>query len=365
MAPPLWAGEIVGPGRAKAKDGASPRQRLQLDTGLLDALEVMSDDEFQEQLTTHASLQDSLAEWNNRFSPLLAGSPARERFSPNVAAHTNYGINMPLSLSPSQPRLLPEPEPEPVTVPETVQNPEPGAGPVTGAPVEVSLGELRGPLRSGELLTRLGPQAYNERRREAAAMNQVPPAIESPLCWVEDITGPVVRAALRDCAHLHGYDEGTRLRALARAMRQHAQVTNYLDNLLLVEHDKAEAVGSDEGTVSKCEQIQLRELGSEGNASSLGGDPVAGALSEALWHVYMNSPRDPLAMLAQLLETASERVPVTENEVTLCAGEDAEDGESGEVEKDEEDGGEEEECEQDRQLRMTPENGTNLGCRDD
>ena len=61
MAPPLWAGGMGGSPRGSrrgvAHDDDSTLRHLQLDTSLLNPLEVMSESEFRAQLTTHASLQ--------------------------------------------------------------------------------------------------------------------------------------------------------------------------------------------------------------------------------------------------------------------------------------------------------------------
>ena len=309
MAPPLWAGGIGGSPRGYREDEDSTPRRLQLDTRLLDPLEVMSESEFRVQLKTHASLQSSLAEWNNRFSPLLAGSPERETYSPNVAAHTAHRLRMwrPEPEPEPEPEPQPQPEPQPVRVPVLSPQIAPGLAapePTPEAerqlqPAEVSLGSLRGPLRRGELQARLGPQAYAERRRQAALARN-PTALESPMSWVEDTTGPAVRAALRDCMRLGSCDAGTRLRALASSLRRHAQTTSDLGSLFPEERVGDQSVRSDE-----CDAAEGARPNRLDGSGSLCGDVVVELLSEALWNVYVKAPPDPMAMLAQLLETAA------------------------------------------------------------
>ncbi len=306
MAPPLWAGGIVGSG-AREQGEAGQRRHLQLDTSLLDALEVMSDREFQAQLSTHASLQDSLAEWHNRFSPLLAGSPAQERFSPSVAAYTPH----PLGGSGPVPVPVPEPEPEPEPEPQSEVEPrtadldltrelEPQQPQLQAA--NISLGSKRGSLRRGELLTKLGPQAYDERRRHAAASHSPSTVLQSPMCWIETTTGPAVRAAMRDCVRLGGCDEGTHLRRIAYSLRQHAQINSYLDGLFPAERDGDESLRSNECDTAR---IDGACLDGSGNSCRYCGDRVAELLAQALWNVYEKAPKEPLLMLAQLLDTAA------------------------------------------------------------
>jgi hypothetical protein len=297
---------IAGPSSSDVgEDGTTPRPRhLQLEPTLMDPLNVMTPSELNEQMSTHAALQEGLSEWNNRFSPLLAGSPARERFSPNVAAHTNFGNEpQPQLLRPQPQALQPEPEPEPEPKPEP--EPEPESGVDTG--VIQPIGGLRGALRRGELLSRLGPQAYGERMRQA------PPPLESPMDWIEDTLGPAVRAAMSDCERCRDHEEGggTRLHALARSLRRHAQIDNYLDGLMPPEDEDehSDSAGEHEdgslceAAVSAGARRPVRYGG--GGGGGAGADPVVDALTAALMAVHTERPRKPLGMLADILEMAA------------------------------------------------------------
>jgi len=280
LAPPLWAGHVTpppqqsSPSRWRRSRRASPQPEPELEPEPEPALEAAVVEHAQN-LQELSGIQHGLAEWNSSYAAPKYDSLAAEACAATAEALRQLGA--------AAARAADE---EPADAGGEGSSPAALAAPTAPAPKprgDAALGSMRGGLRDGKLLARLGGGAQAvAARREAAAESEPVVEIGSANAWVEERLGDALRDAMADAAQHRG--AAAQIRVAARSLRLRAQDVE--SRTLQPEPEP---------------QPQPPDAGRGG--ASRGGDDFVTTLSSAIHAVFRADAQRPLTMLASLLET--------------------------------------------------------------